>query len=65
MTHLTPIELLKDRLSQYERALHKSFESFKRKEIIGELHIKHKTNLQAIIFEYKQAINYLETWQIK
>ena len=62
MKHLSPIELLKERLYEYEHALHKSFESFKKGDISGELHTKHKNNLQPKIFVYKQAINYLETW---
>lgn len=62
MKHLTPIELLKERLYEYERALHKSFESFKKGEIVDELYTAHKENLQPLIFKYKQAINCLKQW---
>jgi len=60
---MTPIELLQEKLAKYERALHKSFESFKKGEYSEELHNTHKKNLQPKIFEYQQAINLLKAWK--
>lgn len=60
---MTPIELLQEKLAEYERALHKSFESFKKGEITQELHNTRKKNLEPSIFEYKQAIDLLKTWK--
>jgi hypothetical protein len=62
MEHIQPIELLKQRLNEYEKALHKSFESFKAGQISGDLHCTHKGNLQPLIFKYKQAIEVLTNW---
>ena len=59
---MKPIELLKDQLNEYQKALHKSFESFKKGEITKELHETHKANLQSKIFQYKQALNFLNQW---
>jgi len=60
MPYIEPIELLKDKCREYERALHKSFEAWKAGQINEDLHITHKNNLQPIIFKYKQAISVLE-----
>lgn len=59
---MTPKELLKEQLNEHERALHKSFESFKKGMITKELHETHKGNLEPKIFQYKQAIQILNTW---
>ena len=62
MEHLKPIDLLKQRLNEYEKALQKSFESYQKGNIIIQTHQTHKSNLEPKIFEYKQAIQYLEVW---
>jgi len=61
MNHLTPIELLEERLYMYERALQKSFLDYKK---TGDetLYRTHKENLEPKIFQYKQAVNYLKQW---
>jgi hypothetical protein len=61
---MTPIELLKDKLYEFEKALQKSFQSFKAGQITKELHETHQKNLEPLIFQYKQAINYLNEWMI-
>lgn len=60
---MTPIELLQEKLAEYEKALHKSFESFKKGDLSEEQHNTHKKNLQPKIFEYQQAINLLIAWK--
>ena len=60
---MTPLELLKEKLNEYEKALQKSFKYFQEAKISSELHETHKKNLEPKIFQYKQAINILETWQ--
>lgn len=59
---MTPIELLKNQLREYEKALQKSFDSNRLGLTDNETHLIHKNNLEPKIFEYKQAINLLETW---
>lgn len=59
---MEPIDLLKEKLQEYEKALQKSFVSFRDAEISSELHETHKTNLYPKIFRYKQAIYALEMW---
>jgi hypothetical protein len=59
---MTPKELLNEQLRRYEKALHKSFESFKVGQITKELHETHKGNLEPKIFQYKQTIQVLDTW---
>lgn len=59
---MTPKELITNQLNEYEKALHKSYESFKAGQITKELHEIHKANLQPLIFQYKQALNYLNQW---
>jgi hypothetical protein len=59
---MTPRELLRNQLSEYEKALHKSFESCKSGHITKVLHETHKGNLEPKIFQYKQAIQVLDTW---
>jgi hypothetical protein len=61
MNHITPIELLKERLQVYERALQKSFEESQKTGDDSDFKV-HKSNLEPKIFQYKQAINCLETW---
>ncbi|HLD89428.1 MAG TPA: hypothetical protein VI911_00150 [Patescibacteria group bacterium] len=56
---MTPKELITNQLNEYQKALHKSFESFKKGEITKELHETHKGNLEPKIFQYKQALNCL------
>ena len=58
----TPLELLENKLKDLEKSLHKSFESLNKGQITKELHITHKTNIEPIIFNYKQAINFLKQW---
>jgi hypothetical protein len=55
-----PLELLEDKLNELEKALHKSFLSFQKNEISGELHLSHKNNLQPLIFKYKQTIQFIK-----
>ena len=62
MEHITPIELLKQRLNEYEKALQKSFISYQENHITKLVHQEHKDNLEPKIFEYKQAINTLNQW---
>ena len=61
---MTPIELLKEKLNEWEKALQKSFIIFKEGGIDSTLHETHKKNLEPKIFQYKQAINILETWKV-
>ena len=57
-----PKELLKEELNKYQKALQKSFESFKKGEITKELHETHKANLEPQIFLYERALNFLNQW---
>lgn len=57
-----PIELLQERLTEYEKALQKSFISFRDKKISEEEHNIHKRNLNPLIFEYKHSIDILKNW---
>jgi hypothetical protein len=59
---MNPIDLLKKQLNEYEKALHRSFESFKSGQITKDLHETHKSNLEPKIFKYKQAIQILSNW---
>lgn len=63
MNHLKPIDLLKDRLKEYERALQKSFESYQKGMINEQLFQTHKDNLSPLIFDYAQTIQLLESWK--
>ena len=58
----TPIELLKNRLHELEKALSKSFESLRAGNITSEIHEIHKKNLKPIIFNYKRAIQFLNNF---
>ena len=62
MIHCKPIELLQERLIEYEKALQKSFISFRDKKITEEEHNIHKRNLNPLIFDYKKAIEILKNW---
>ena len=62
MIHCKPIELLQERLTEYEKALQKSFISFRDKQITHQEHDVHKKNLNPLIFEYKKAIEILNNW---
>ena len=62
MIHCKPIELLQERLTEYEKALQKSFISLRDKQITPEVHDIHKRNLNPLIFEYKRAIEILKNW---
>ena len=62
MEHLKPKELLKQRLNEYEKALQKSFESYQKNNITLLVHKEHKTNLELLIFQYKQALEILNQW---
>ena len=57
-----PIELLQGKLTDYEKALQKSFISFRDKKITEQEHLIHKNNLNHIIFSYKHAIETLKNW---
>ena len=59
---MTPKELIKDKLNEYEKALHKSFESFRAGQITKELYETHKSNLEPLIFQYKQVLVCLDQW---
>jgi len=59
---MTPKELIKDKLNEYEKALHKSFESFRTGQITKELYETHKSNLEPLIFQYKQVLVCLDQW---
>jgi len=59
---MKPIELLKQQLFDYEKALHKSKLFFGEKKIDLATHEIHISNLTSKIFEYKQAIQILENW---
>jgi len=58
----TPLELLENKLNELEKSLHKSFEAFKKGNINNELHNVHKSNIEPMIFNYKQVINFLRQW---
>jgi hypothetical protein len=58
----TPVELLKEKLTEYEKALQKSFIAFREGGINLQLHETHKANLEPMIFKYKQAITCLNQW---
>jgi hypothetical protein len=58
----TPIELLKDKLNELEKALQKSFIAFREGGINSQLHETHKANLQPMIFTYKRSIQFLENF---
>ena len=58
----TPLQLLEKRLFELEKALSKSFNSFKSGQINKETHLTHKSNLEPKIFEYKQAVDFLKQW---
>lgn len=62
MIHCKPIELLQERLTEYEKSLQKSFISFRDKKITEEEHNIHKRNLQPLIFDYKKTIEILQNW---
>jgi len=59
MEHLQPIDLLKNTLFQYEKALYKSTIAFKNGSIDSIKHETHKVNLEPLIFKYKQVIELL------
>jgi hypothetical protein len=61
---MEPLELLKEKLYEYEKSLQKSFESNRSGKIDNETHLIHKNNLKPKIFNYKQAINLLEQWNL-
>ena len=63
MIHCKPIKLLQERLTEYEKALQKSFISFRDNKITEEEHNIHKRNLNPLIFDYKAAINLLTNWK--
>ena len=58
-----PIDLLKTELEDHEKALQKSINLYKYGHITAEQHLTHKTNLTALITDYKEAINLLERHQ--
>jgi len=53
---MTPNQLLTKQLNTHIKALKKSIESFENKEIDFDTHYKHVSNLNHLIFEYKEAI---------
>ena len=62
MAQPTPKELIQDKLYELEKALQKSFESYRRGEISKELYNTHKENNTPLIFQYKQALNLLKSF---
>ena len=60
MKHLTPIELLAERIEEYQKALHKSMISAQYGIISEELNLIHRNNLEPKIKEYQEAINKLK-----
>lgn len=65
MTQPTPIELLKAKLNELERALQHSFLAYQNSEIDEAIHQTHKDNLEPAIWLYKRDIQFLENWQVK
>lgn len=59
MEHITPLELLHERLSIYEKALRKSNENFESGKIPETENQTHKKNNEPLIQEYKYAIQIL------
>lgn len=57
---MTPLELLKRELNEFERALQKSVDLYKSGKITSELHLTHKINLRAKIDAYTEAIDAVE-----
>lgn len=51
-----PIELLEQKLVEYERDLQKSVYLYQTNKIDVKTHLTHKENLQTLICKYKQAI---------
>ena len=60
MKHLTPIDLLFERLSEYKHALKKSEKAFEEGKISAITHNLHKINLNKAIIEFENAINKLK-----
>ena len=60
MKHLSPIDFLKERLSEYEHALNKSIKSLNEGKIDAQTHNIHLLSLNKKITEYKRAIEKLE-----
>jgi len=60
MKHLSPIDLLKERLLEYEHALNKSINSFHEGKINAQTYSLHYYNLNKKITNYKRAIEKLE-----
>jgi len=57
---MDPIEVLKEHLYRWERALEKSKQFFETKQITIQVHRLHKKNLEPKIEAFKQAIKILE-----
>ena len=60
MKHLTPIDLLFERLSEYKHALKKSVETCEKGKISTITHNLHKINLNKAIIQFENAINKLK-----
>lgn len=63
MNHLLPLELLKERLDEYERALKKSEIAFKEGGIDLKTHKTHIKNLAPLILGYTEAISVIVSYQ--
>lgn len=61
---MKPVDLLKNQLNEYEKALQKFFIAFREGGIDSITYETHKKNLEPKIFEYKQAIQVLENWLV-
>ena len=60
---MTPIELLKEQLYEYEKAFAKSFNAYTINKIDLKTHETHKANLLPKIEKYRQAIKTLEMYE--
>ena len=56
-----PLELLQQKLKEYEGDLQKSIDLYNKGEIDAATHLMHKENLQALIRKYRQATLILTT----
>jgi len=57
---MTPLDLLREELLKWKKALSKSYTSYERNEITLAEHETHRENLEPKIQEYKDAIETLQ-----
>lgn len=62
---MEPIEVLKEALYRWERALEKSEQFFREKSISIQVHRLHKKNLEPKIQSFRRAIKILEEHDTK